>query len=71
RRPPARWRAAFYPQGYHMLTRDLGAAVVLRDIVTWLSDHQAALPSGSEWWEAPREPLRLAGPPPRGADPTE
>jgi acylglycerol lipase len=68
RRPQARWRAALYPQGYHMLTRDLGAEVVLRDIVTWLFDHQAALPSGSEWRDGPREPLRLAGPPPRGAD---
>ena len=48
RRPQARWRAAFYPQGYHMLTRDLGAEVVLRDIVTWVFDHQAVLPSGSD-----------------------
>jgi alpha-beta hydrolase superfamily lysophospholipase len=60
RLPPARrWRAAYYPQGYHMLTRDLGAERVLRDIVTWLFDHEAALPSGSEW--RPRERLRLAG----------
>lgn len=66
RSPPARWRAAFYPQGYHMLTRDLGAAVVLRDIATWLLDQQAALPSGSEWRPGPSVPLRLAGPPPRG-----
>ncbi|MGH8628844.1 MAG: serine aminopeptidase domain-containing protein, partial [Gammaproteobacteria bacterium] len=71
RRPQASWRAAFYPEGYHMLTRDLGAAVVLRDIITWLFDHRAALPSGSEWRDGPREPLRLAGPPPRAADLSE
>ncbi len=69
RRPPARWRAAFYPKGYHMLTRDLGAAVVLRDIVNWVFDHQAALPSGSEWWDGRREPLRLAGPTLRAGGP--
>ncbi|MBA2594371.1 MAG: lysophospholipase [Pseudomonadota bacterium] len=70
RRPQARWRAAFYPQGYHMLTRDLEAAVVLRDIVTWLFDHQAALPSGSEWRPGSPGPL-LAGPLSRGAGLTE
>ncbi len=43
-----RWRFALYPQGYHMLTRDLEGAQVIRDIATWLGDRQAALPSGAE-----------------------
>ncbi|MFQ5488069.1 MAG: alpha/beta hydrolase [Gammaproteobacteria bacterium] len=44
----SRWRFALYPQGYHMLTRDLGGALVLRDISAWLEDQQAALPSKAE-----------------------
>lgn len=42
------WRMAFYPDGYHMLTRYTGAAAVRRDIVAWLDDPAAALPSGHE-----------------------
>ena len=61
-RPPASWRAAFYPEGYHLLTRDRGAATILRDIVTWALDHDAPLPSGAEW-PAHQKPLRLAGVP--------
>lgn len=37
-------RVAIYPSGYHMLTRDLGARVVLED----LADPAAPLPSGLE-----------------------
>jgi hypothetical protein len=39
---------AYYPNGYHMLTRDLHRKAVLADIATWLSDPRAALPSGNE-----------------------
>jgi alpha-beta hydrolase superfamily lysophospholipase len=39
-------RVAFYPDGYHMLLRDLQAEVVLRDIVSWVTRPQAPLPSG-------------------------
>lgn len=39
-------RAAVYPAGYHMLTRDLGADVVLKDLAGWLRNPLAALPSG-------------------------
>jgi hypothetical protein len=31
-----------------MLTRDLGAMVVLEDLATWLADPAAPLPSGNE-----------------------
>jgi alpha-beta hydrolase superfamily lysophospholipase len=41
-------RVAVYPGGYHMLTRDLGAMVVLEDLAAWLADPAAPLPSGHE-----------------------
>ena len=39
------WRLAWYPQGYHMLTRDLHASVVLKDIASWILNRAGALPS--------------------------
>ena len=41
-------RAAFYPQGWHMLLRDLQAERVWRDIVAWIADPAAPLPSGAD-----------------------
>jgi alpha-beta hydrolase superfamily lysophospholipase len=43
---PGSPRVAIYPDGYHMLTRDLGARVVLEDLAAWLADAAAPLPSG-------------------------
>jgi len=43
-----RWRMAYYPDGYHMLTRDLHRQAVLADIAAWLSNPDSALPSGDE-----------------------
>ena len=43
-----RYRRALYPGGWHMLLRDLQAEVVLEDIVAWIEDRNAALPSGAE-----------------------
>jgi acylglycerol lipase len=43
-----RWRMAYYPDGYHMLTRDLHRDAVVQDIAAWLADPDAALPSGDE-----------------------
>lgn len=40
-------RMVLYPEGYHMLTRDLQAAIVLRDIAAWVTGRRAALPSGN------------------------
>lgn len=37
---------ALYPQGYHLLLRDLHADVPLRDIVAWINDRYLPLPSG-------------------------
>ncbi len=46
--PPAVRRVAVYPEGYHMLTRDLQAEVVIEDIAQWLAEPEAALPSGAD-----------------------
>jgi alpha-beta hydrolase superfamily lysophospholipase len=37
-----------YPNGYHMLLRDLDGAAVTRDIAAWIADPKATLPSGQE-----------------------
>jgi acylglycerol lipase len=51
----ATWRAlppgaqkAFYPGGYHLLMRDHDRAVVIADVLTWIEDPEAPLPSGAE-----------------------
>jgi alpha-beta hydrolase superfamily lysophospholipase len=40
-------RTALYANGYHMLTRDLQAEVVFADILAFLKDARAPLPSGA------------------------
>jgi len=40
-------RTAWYPDGWHLLNRDLDAEVVYRDVVSWLKDPKAPLPSGA------------------------
>ena len=49
------WRAlppgpirAFYPKGYHLMLRDKDRATPIGDILSWIRDPQAALPSGAE-----------------------
>ena len=41
-------RIAVYPDGYHMLLRDLNGDVVADDLATWLLDPSAPLPSGAD-----------------------
>jgi alpha-beta hydrolase superfamily lysophospholipase len=41
-------RRALYPNGYHLLPRDLGRAAPIADILAWLRDPAAPLPSGAE-----------------------
>ncbi len=41
-------RFVLYPDGWHMLLRDLQAETVWRDIYTWVNDRAAPLPSGFE-----------------------
>ncbi len=43
-----RRRVAAYPEGYHMILRDLQAETVWRDIAAWITDPNKALPSGAE-----------------------
>lgn len=50
RHMPATVRRGLYPSGYHMLLRDRGRASVIADIVAWIGDQEAALPSGADRW---------------------
>lgn len=50
-------RTAFYPDGWHLLNRDLQAETVFRDVEGWLRDPGGPLPSGAgEVAEALAEP---------------
>jgi alpha-beta hydrolase superfamily lysophospholipase len=40
-------RTGFYPEGWHILNRDLQAEAVYRDVAVWLRDADAPLPSGA------------------------
>jgi len=42
------FRFGLYPNGYHLLMRDLHRALVWKDIVSWMLEPDAALPSGLE-----------------------
>jgi len=46
--PASHVSVASYPKGYHMLLRDLDGPIVWRDVLAWIIDHKAALPSGDE-----------------------
>lgn len=52
-------RLALYPDGYHMLMRDLQANIVLQDVVAWIRNQGAGLPSGHETSRASSELTRL------------
>lgn len=41
-------KLAFYKNGYHLLLRDKDGDKVAEDVVVWIADHQAALPSGAD-----------------------
>jgi alpha-beta hydrolase superfamily lysophospholipase len=51
------FRFGFYPQGYHMILRDLQASVVWQDMVSWMLEPLAPLPSGFERERAAVLPL--------------
>ncbi|MCW9039790.1 MAG: lysophospholipase [Rhodospirillales bacterium] len=44
-RPDDKPLIALYPKGYHMLTRDLDAETVRRDIAAWIASPKSPLPS--------------------------
>jgi acylglycerol lipase len=46
--PHGQVRRSFYPNGYHLLPRDLGRAAPIGDTLAWLRDPAAPLPSGGE-----------------------
>ena len=48
RRLTAPHRVAIYPDGYHMLLRDLKGDVVHADIAAWITSPTAPLPSGND-----------------------
>lgn len=41
-------KLAFYKDGYHLLMRDKAGPIVAADVAAWISDHEAALPSGAD-----------------------
>jgi acylglycerol lipase len=45
---------AYYPQGYHLLLRDLEGATVATDVATWMLDRGGALPSHADLAETMR-----------------
>lgn len=53
---PAGVRRGLYPRGYHLLTRDLGRAAPIGDILSWTADPGRFLPSGADFsaasWQA-------------------
>ncbi len=48
----SRQRVAWYANGYHMLLRDLDAAVVVGDIAGWVAAKSAPLPSAADRYAA-------------------
>ena len=46
---PAGSRTAFYPGGYHLLLRDKGRAVPIGDVLAWMDNPLAPLPSGADY----------------------
>lgn len=47
-RAAGRQRVALYADGWHMLLRDLDAEVLWRDVLSWITDPAAPLPSGAD-----------------------
>jgi alpha-beta hydrolase superfamily lysophospholipase len=54
-------RLAFYKNGYHLLLRDKEGKEVAADVLAWMSDHQAALPSGADVAHSQPEMVALWG----------
>lgn len=48
RRQAAAARVAYYPEGWHLLLRDLNRDVVAADVLAWRADPAAPLPSGAD-----------------------
>jgi alpha-beta hydrolase superfamily lysophospholipase len=48
RLPATNVRVAYYPEGYHMLLRDLHGDIVWKDVLAWTLDRTGKLESGDE-----------------------
>ena len=44
--PLGPWQLAVYPDGWHLLLRDLDAATPMSDVTAWLAQAGGDLPSG-------------------------
>jgi alpha-beta hydrolase superfamily lysophospholipase len=69
-------RLAFYPNGYHLLLRDLGGRAVAEDVASWIFDRGAPLPSRADALAAvrpwpPFETAALPAPAPAGLAPAD
>src|SRR3546814_3101606 len=60
-------RFGYYPEGWHMLLRDLQADTVIADVAAWTHDPQAPLPSGAEDYAAAALGREMAGAQPETA----
>ena len=59
--PSARATLAYYPNGYHMLLRDLDGPLVAADVASWIADRRKRLPSRADAADATRPwPPQLA-----------
>jgi len=52
--PGRRRRLAYYPDGYHLLLRDLAGAMVAEDVASWIRNRALPLPSGADATEGAR-----------------
>jgi acylglycerol lipase len=50
RNMPPSVRRGLYPSGYHLLMRDKGRDAVIGDVLAWIADKNAPLPSGADKW---------------------
>jgi acylglycerol lipase len=46
--PAGRVTLAYYPDHYHLAMRDLGREAVINDVVAWMQNPEAPLPSGAD-----------------------
>jgi acylglycerol lipase len=46
--PEGASRLAYYPNDYHLAMRDLERATIVNDVVAWMNDPSAPLPSGAD-----------------------
>lgn len=57
---PAFVRTVYYPNGYHMLLRDLQSERVFADYLAFMKDPNGPLPSGEQSWPFERDCLQWA-----------